>query len=113
VIFGALVEKLDNIRVWSESQVPFHVRRSRRLEGVRQKRERRMREKKEREEHEQFLYATKHLGIQAEGVVASNGREVQIARRAIERARLFSLYDKLKAYKDQPFFAFIVGERLV
>jgi hypothetical protein len=113
VTFGALVEKLDNIRVWSESQVPFHVRRSRRLEGVRQKRERRMREKKEREEHEQFLYATKHLGIQAEGVVASNGREVQIARRAIKRARLFSLYDKLKAYKDQPFFAFIVGERLV
>jgi hypothetical protein len=60
-----------------------------------------------REKHERFLYATKHLGIQAEGVVATNAREVQIARRAIERARL---YDKLKAYRDQPFFAFVVGE---
>jgi hypothetical protein len=78
-----------------------------------QRRESREREREAREEHERFLYATKHLGIQAEGVVATNAREVQIARRAIERARLFSLYDKLKAYKDRPFFAFVVGEHLM
>jgi hypothetical protein len=49
VTFGALVDELENIRVWSESQTPtpppFTLRRSRRLESEEQASERREREK--------------------------------------------------------------------
>jgi tRNA A-37 threonylcarbamoyl transferase component Bud32 len=109
VTFGALVDELENIRVWSERQKQdlTPLRRSRRLEEEEEASERRERERRMRAERERFLYATKHLGIQVEGVVATDEREVQIAHRAIERARL---YDKLKAYKDEPFFTFLVGE---
>jgi gamma-glutamyl phosphate reductase len=90
VTFGALIEELENIRAWSEKKAAALALRNNIDQEF---------------EHDRLVDGTKRLAIRAEGVVANNSTEVQIARKAIAMAQM---YDRLKVYKNQPFYAFAI-----